>query len=162
MTARRVFAALLFLTIASYPAYMRSTRARPRTEAAPAKPRPAKPATTPAATSERGAVLAWMGSMTLREKVGQLLFIHSFGENPSTRSRAWKDYVHQIRDLRAGGVVVVNRVVGGTVRSAEPTALASFLNRLQRLSNVPLLMGADFERGASMRVAGTAKFPHLM
>jgi beta-N-acetylhexosaminidase len=100
--------------------------------------------------------------MTLQDKVGQLVVIHSYGENPPTRSKAWKDYTHAVRDLRVGGVVVVNRVVGGSVRNAEPHAMAAFLNRLQRLAKVPLLMAADFERGASMRVAGTAKFPHLM
>ena len=40
--------------------------------------------------------------------------------------------------------------------------MAAFLNRMQRLAKVPLLVGADFERGASMRVSGTPKYPHLM
>lgn len=100
--------------------------------------------------------------MTLQEKVGQLLVIHSYGEAPSSRSKAWKAFVHAVRDLRVGGVIVVNRVVGGAVRSAEPHAMAAFLNRMQRMAKVPLIAAADFERGASMRVAGTAKYPHLM
>src|SRR5688500_6097556 len=33
---------------------------------------------------------------------------------------------------------------------------------MQRMSKVPLIAAADFERAASMRVAGTAKYPHLM
>jgi beta-N-acetylhexosaminidase len=33
---------------------------------------------------------------------------------------------------------------------------------MQRLSTVPLMVGGDFERGASMRVSGTPKYPHLM
>jgi beta-N-acetylhexosaminidase len=40
--------------------------------------------------------------------------------------------------------------------------MAAFLNRMQRMSKLPLLVGGDFERGASMRVAGTAKYPHMM
>jgi beta-N-acetylhexosaminidase len=40
--------------------------------------------------------------------------------------------------------------------------MAAFLNRMQRLAKTPLLIGADFERGASMRVSGTPKYPHLM
>jgi Beta-glucosidase-related glycosidases len=40
--------------------------------------------------------------------------------------------------------------------------MATFLNRLQRLAKIPLLVGADFERGASMRVLNTTKYPHLM
>src|SRR4029077_19905072 len=44
----------------------------------------------------------------------------------------------------------------------EPYALAAFLNRMQRLAKVPLLVSADFERGASMRVNDTTPFPHAM
>ena len=40
--------------------------------------------------------------------------------------------------------------------------MVSFLNRMQRLSRIPLITAGDFERGASMRVADTARFPHLM
>ena len=36
------------------------------------------------------------------------------------------------------------------------------LNRLQRMSRLPLLVGADFERGASMRVNGTTPWPYNM
>lgn len=100
--------------------------------------------------------------MTLRDKVGQLIVIHSYGEARGTRSKEFRKYVHAVRDLRVGGIAVVNRVAGGIARSAEPHAMAAFLNRMQRLARVPLIAGADFERGASMRVAGTAKFPHLM
>jgi len=45
---------------------------------------------------------------------------------------------------------------------AEPYALAAFLNRMQRFAKVPLMVGADFERGASMRVDGVTVFPHAM
>ncbi|MEJ7606084.1 MAG: glycoside hydrolase family 3 N-terminal domain-containing protein [Bryobacteraceae bacterium] len=100
--------------------------------------------------------------MTLRDKVAQLVLIATYGETLSSRSSQFRKYVHAVRDLRVGGLIVVNRVVGGTVRSAEPIAMAAFLNRMQRLAKVPLIVGADFERGASMRVSGTTKFPHLM
>jgi beta-N-acetylhexosaminidase len=40
--------------------------------------------------------------------------------------------------------------------------MAAFFNQMQRLARVPLLVAGDFERGASMRVSGTAKFPHNM
>ena len=47
-------------------------------------------------------------------------------------------------------------------QKAQPYALGAFLNRMQRLSRVPLLVAGDFERGASMRVDGTTVFPHAM
>lgn len=100
--------------------------------------------------------------MSLRELAAQLIVITSYGEAPPSRSAAFKDFVHLVRDLKVGGIIVVNRVVGGTVRNAEPFAMATFLNRLQRLAQIPLMVGADFERGASMRVSNTTKYPHLM
>jgi beta-N-acetylhexosaminidase len=116
----------------------------------------------PAPTSERDAAQRWLRGMSLQQKVAQLVVITSYGEAPSSRSAAYREFVHAVRDLNVGGLIVINRVVGGAVRSAEPHGMASFLNRMQRLAKVPLLVGADFERGASMRVTGTAKFPHLM
>jgi beta-N-acetylhexosaminidase len=97
--------------------------------------------------------------MTLRDKVAQLVIVTSFGEAPSSRSAAYRDFVRSVRDLKVGGMIVVNRVVGGSVRNAEPYAMATFLNRMQRLATVPLMVGGDFERGASMRVSGTPKYP---
>jgi beta-N-acetylhexosaminidase len=116
---------------------------------------------TPAA-GERAAAQQWLQHMTLRDKVAQLVIVTSFGEAPSSRSAAYRDFVRSVRDLKVGGMIVVNRVVGGSVRNAEPYAMATFLNRMQRLAKVPLMVGGDFERGASMRVSGTPKYPHLM
>ncbi|MGH9559737.1 MAG: glycoside hydrolase family 3 protein, partial [Bryobacteraceae bacterium] len=64
--------------------------------------------------------------------------------------------------LHIGGLIVNNRVQNGLVRNAEPHAMALFLNQMQRLSKTPLLVGADFERGASMRVLGGTHFPYSM
>jgi beta-N-acetylhexosaminidase len=117
----------------------------------------------PAARTRMDAVVQqWMRSMSLRDKAAQLVFMPCFGENPSTRSKEYQRFRRWVRDLRIGGLIVVNRVVGGTVRHADPYAMALFLNRMQRLASVPLLVSADFERGASMRVADTIKFPHNM
>lgn len=113
--------------------------------------------------SREGAAPArWLQSMTLRDKIAQLIMVVCYGEDPATHSPGFQRFSHYVRDLHVGGFIVNNRVVAGSVRNAEPHAMASFLNRMQRLSRVPLIMAGDFERGASMRVAGTAKFPHLM
>ncbi len=112
--------------------------------------------------SERQWVQRTMKLMPLHDQVAQLVVIASYGEAPGSRSRQYRGFVHQVRDVRVGGMIVVNRVINGSVRNAEPYAMATFLNRLQKFARVPLMVGADFERGASMRVAGTTKFPHLM
>ena len=40
--------------------------------------------------------------------------------------------------------------------------MALFLNQMQKLAKTPLLVAADFERAASMRVTGGTRFPHSM
>ena len=103
-----------------------------------------------------------MKSMTLRQEVAQLVFIEFHGGSPNTRSRDYLKFVRLIRDTNVGGLILINAANGRGVQKAEPYALAAFLNRMQRLARVPLMVGADFERGASMRVSGTTAFPQAM
>jgi beta-N-acetylhexosaminidase len=107
-------------------------------------------------------VSQWMKSMSLRDKAAQLISMACYGEAPSKRSDDYKKFQHWVRDLRIGGLIVNNRITGGQVRNAEPHAMALFLNQMQRQARVPLIVGGDFERGASMRVANTVKFPYPM
>ncbi len=100
--------------------------------------------------------------MTLREQVAQLVFVAFHGDAPNTRSREYRKFVRLIRETRIGGLILNNVSNGRVVQKAEPYAVAAFLNRMQRLSRVPLLVGGDFERGASMRVNDTTAFPHAM
>jgi beta-N-acetylhexosaminidase len=100
--------------------------------------------------------------MTLREEVAQLVFIEFHGAAQNTRSRDYLKFVRLIRDTSVGGLILTNTTGARGVQKAEPYALASFLNRMQRLARTPLMVGADFERGASMRVSGTTIFPHAM
>ncbi len=129
---------------------------RPRVAPAKAGPPLAPPA------NAHAEVQRWMRSMTLREQVAQLVIIPCFGEAHSSQSLDFRRYVQLVQDVGVGGMIVVNRVVNGQVRPAEPHAMAAFLNRMQKVAKVPLIVGSDFERGASMRVANTTKFPHAM
>jgi beta-N-acetylhexosaminidase len=117
----------------------------------------------PAQPKPSAAVRRWMKGMTLRDEVAQLVFVPFPGAAPHTRSREYVRFLRLIRDVKVGGLILVNTANGGrTIQHAEPYALAAFLNRVQRIAKVPLLVGGDFERGASMRVAGTTVFPHAM
>ena len=104
----------------------------------------------------------WMRSLTLRQQIAQLVVAPCYGDSPSMRSREYQSFANLVQNVQVGGLIVVNRVVNGVVKNAEPYEMASFLNRMQKLARVPLIVGGDFERGASMRVANTTKFPHLM
>ena len=122
---------------------------------------PAPPRTSPAVKAS-DAVRRWMRGMTLRDEVAQLVFIPFHGESPNTRSREYRKFVRLIREMKVGGLILTNASNGRVVQKAEPYALAAFLNRLQRMAPVPLMVAGDFERGASMRVNGTTVFPQAM
>ena len=107
-------------------------------------------------------VRRWMKALTLREKVAQLIFIPFHGAAPNTTSREYRQFMRLIGETRVGGMVLVNWSNGRLTQKAQPYALAAFLNRMQKLSRVPLLVAGDFERGASMRVDGTTVFPQAM
>ena len=107
-------------------------------------------------------VQKWMRSLSLRDKVAQLVMMPCYGEAINTRSAQYRRYVHLVRDLKVGGLIVLGHVQGGAVHNAEPYAMTAFLNKMQRLAKVPLLVSADFERGASMRVNSTTAWPHNM
>ncbi len=107
-------------------------------------------------------VRRWMKTLTLREKVAQLIYIPFHGAAPNSRTREYRQFVRLIRDARVGGLVLVNWNNGRVMQRAQPYTVGAFLNRMQRLARVPLLVGGDFERGASMRVDSTTVFPHAM
>ncbi len=79
-----------------------------------------------------------------------------------TGSREYRKFVHLVSQEHVGGLILVNVSNGRTVPKADPLEAANFINRMQRLAKVPLLVSGDFERGASMRVDATTIFPHAM
>ena len=121
-----------------------------------------KPAASAPTKAEQKAAQSILKTLTLRDRVAQLVMGISYGDVPSPRSPEYERFRHWIKDLHIGGLLVINHVQYGLVRTADPYAMALFLNQMQRMSKVPLLMGGDFERGASMRVSDTTKFPFAM
>jgi beta-N-acetylhexosaminidase len=108
------------------------------------------------------AALAILNAMPLEDRVAQMVLGVAYGDVYSTQSADYHKYQHWIGDLHLGGLIVINEVEFGSARNANPFAMAIFLNQMQRMSKVPLLVGADFERAASMRVTGGTQFPHSM
>jgi beta-N-acetylhexosaminidase len=131
-----------------------------------APPPPVKPTTKKTASvvapSEQAIAARWLRSLTLREKIAQLVVIPFSGHPMNTRSREYRRFVHLVATERVGGMILVNVSNGRLVQKADPLEAASFINRMQRLAAVPLLVSGDFERGASMRVDATTAFPHAM
>ena len=101
-------------------------------------------------------------SLSLHDRIAQLIIVRGYGDYPPDDNAEYRRFTRWIRDDHVGGFIVAGRIRNGTVFNAQPFEMAAFINHMQRQAKTPLLVGSDFERGASMRVAETARFPYLM
>jgi beta-N-acetylhexosaminidase len=106
--------------------------------------------------------LALARRLTLNDRIAQMIVVRGYGDYLRSDDREYKTLTHYIRDLHIGGMIVANRIRDGEVINAQPYEMAAFLNHLQKMSHTPMIMASDFERGASMRVAETARYPYFM
>src|SRR5256884_930724 len=112
------------------------------------------------------AASAWvestLGKMTVDEKIGQLLFTTYHGGFTATDSDTYKQLLHDVQNLHVGGFIVITHgsPMGIVKSQAYPTAVLA--NQLQSKSKLPLLIGADFERGTAMRYDEGTSFPTAM
>ncbi len=100
--------------------------------------------------------------MSVEEKVGQLLFTTYHGSFTPTDATAYAQMMHDVDDLHVGGFINVTQgsPLGFLKSQAYPSAVLS--NQLQAKSKLPLLIGADFERGTAMRLDEGTSFPTAM
>jgi len=99
-----------------------------------------------------------LASMTLEEKVGQVIFPAVSGRFYNEEDTVYKKITHYINDLKVGGFIVYQYAEG-----SEVYAQSFLLNKLQQLSKYPLLISADYESGVSFRTAsGGTIFPSNM
>lgn len=112
-------------------------------------------ATSPASkTSARDAwVEQTLASLSLREKVGQLMMPWVAGNYVALDSEDFDTLVAWVERDGIGGLVMS---VG------MPHSYAAKLNALQRRARVPLLVASDMENGPGMRMGGIYSFPHLL
>jgi beta-N-acetylhexosaminidase len=117
---------------------------------------------TSAAVKARPAKVRRFQNLSLHDRIAQLIVVRGYGDYPLESDREYQRFVRWIREDHVGGFIVAGRIRNGNVIAAQPFEMAAFINHMQRLARTPLLVASDFERGASMRVAGTARFPYLM
>lgn len=83
-----------------------------------------------------------LASMTLRQKVAQMVWPFTLGDYVATDAPGWR---------RLEQFVTRDEVGGFIMSVGSPLDIASKVNALQRLSRLPLLFSADFETGAGFR-----------
>jgi beta-glucosidase-like glycosyl hydrolase/CubicO group peptidase (beta-lactamase class C family) len=95
-----------------------------------------------------------LASMTLEERVGQLINVSVSGNYVNTHSKYFLDTVErQIINNHVGGFIIF----GGDIFET-----AHLTNEMQRLAKVPLLIASDLERGAGNQFRSAIQFPHNM
>src|SRR5881409_674708 len=96
---------------------------------------------------------AVLATLTPRQKVAQLVVPWLGGNYMALDDSAYQIATRWVDSLEVGGIIVS---VG------SPYDIAAKLNTLQRRSKLPLLVSADLEWGAAMRVVGATAFPMIM
>lgn len=99
-------------------------------------------ATTAAARHWADSVLA---TLPARERAAQMVWPNIYGDYVSDDSPQWRRVTSYVSQDKVGGILV---------SIGSPMEIAVKLNALQRLSALPLLVGADLEAGAGMRARG--------
>jgi beta-N-acetylhexosaminidase len=92
-------------------------------------------------------------SMSLDEKIGQLLFVSGHGGFKSQDSEAFEKIRRNIVEYHAGGY---------NVALGDPAAAALMINSMQRIARVPLLISGDLEGGAGYVFPGATRLPRGM
>src|SRR6184192_3410453 len=109
---------------------------------------PSAPAVVP--TGQVDSILA---SLSVRDKIAQLVVPWLAGSYTALDDSAFQIATRWVDSLEVGGIIIS---VG------SPYDIAAKLNTLQRRSKLPLLVSADLEWGAAMRVVGATAFPQIM
>ncbi len=94
-----------------------------------------------------------LANMTLREKCAQMIVPWVLGKNYAEDSVGLARMTHLVKDLQVGGLIFSD---GDALNEAID------INKAQALSDIPLLISADFESGLGMRLSGGTNFPYNM
>jgi beta-N-acetylhexosaminidase len=131
-----------------------------RTQKSPRAPAASKPAEL-SSEGERW-VAQTLKSMSLDEKIGQLFAVWAYGSFLSTESQDYKDLLRDVEEKHVGSFAIQTQGSPLGVERSQVYPTAVLVNTLQRHAKVPLLVGADFERGTGMRIDEGTSFPYEM
>src|SRR5947209_4066721 len=100
--------------------------------------------------------------LSLEEKIGQMFMVRVLTQFMDVQNPDYIKLHDQITRYHLGSILLTVPAEGPFLYKSEPYEAAMLVNQLQRDCKVPLIVGADFERGVSMRLNGVTTFPHAM
>ena len=119
---------------------------------------------TPLTAAQRDWVDRTLASLTLRERVGQMVNVWVLGDYTNTRDSSFAEVLRWIRDDHVGGV---------SMSLGSPIEVAAKINAMQRAARVPLMVASDLEPNLGrleggvfshylMDAGGATVFPNAM
>jgi len=97
-------------------------------------------------------------SMSLDEKIGQLIIPAKVGMFLTQDSETFQQVRRDVMEFHVGGYLLL----GENDTLHEPVGAALLVNHLQELAKVPLWITADFEGGVGLRFIGATRLPRAM
>lgn len=86
-----------------------------------------------------------LATMSLRDRAAQMVWPNIYADYVPADATTWRKVTSYVTDQKVGGILM---------SIGSPIEMAVKLNTLQRMSALPLLVGADLETGAGMRARG--------
>jgi beta-N-acetylhexosaminidase len=120
------------------------------------------PAKSRRASSDSAWVEKTLKGMSLQEKLGQLLVVYFYGEFTSTESTDYRDLVQEVEKKHVGGFILGTKQNRLGIERGGVYPAAVLANQMQKRAKIPLIIGADFERGTAMRLDEGTGFPFAM
>ena len=106
-------------------------------------------AATPTGSGRYGEPERWadsvLATMTLKDRAAQMVWPNIYADYVPADAPSWRRITSYVTDEKVGGILM---------SIGSPIEMAVKLNALQRMSDLPLLVGADLETGAGMRARG--------
>ncbi|RKY91077.1 MAG: hypothetical protein DRQ01_08245 [Ignavibacteriae bacterium] len=94
-----------------------------------------------------------LSEMTLYEKCAQMIMPAVYRNYLYPGSKNYKKIASLVKEQKVGGLILYQ---------GELVEQAKFINDMQRIADIPLLIASDFERGLGTRIDNAIEFPHAM
>lgn len=94
-----------------------------------------------------------LGSLSLREKCSQMIMPWMLGNYVGEQSTEYQRIEKLVKESKVGGLIFFK----GDIMNE-----ALLINKMQQISDLPLLIASDFERGLAMRLTDATEFPYNM
>jgi len=111
------------------------------------------PSVFPLSETDKAWIEKRISGMSLREKCAQMIMAPVYRSYMDSLSTDYDSTVALVKDYKIGGLIMFQ---------GELEKEINFIRKMQILSDIPLLIAADYERGLGSRMDDELEFPHSM